>query len=142
MDAAGHARHPRQGSARGAARHHPAVPHVLGDLRRRAEGPARPDRRRLTPARATCTVAAPARFRPGRTRKLAVPGSWPYQELAVPAKQVKGSIMRAAGIPRYSAPVEPLELPGPGELRPDEVLLEVRGCGVGNWDESPAPVAG
>jgi NADPH:quinone reductase-like Zn-dependent oxidoreductase len=43
--------------------------------------------------------------------------------------------MRAAGIRRYSAPVEPLDLPGPGELRPDEVLLEVRGCGVGNWDE-------
>jgi NADPH:quinone reductase-like Zn-dependent oxidoreductase len=43
--------------------------------------------------------------------------------------------MRAAGILRYSAPVEPLDLPGPGELRPDEVLLEVRGCGVGNWDE-------
>ena len=43
--------------------------------------------------------------------------------------------MRAAGIRRYSAPVELLELPGPGELRPDEVLLEVRCCGVGNWDE-------
>lgn len=43
--------------------------------------------------------------------------------------------MRAAGIRQYSAPVEPLELPGPGELRPDEVLLEVRCCGVGNWDE-------
>ena len=43
--------------------------------------------------------------------------------------------MRAAGIRRYSAPVELLELPGPGELRPDEVLVEVRCCGVGNWDE-------
>ncbi|HYB15665.1 MAG TPA: zinc-binding dehydrogenase [Streptosporangiaceae bacterium] len=43
--------------------------------------------------------------------------------------------MRAAGIRRYSAPVELLELPGPGQLRPDEVLLEVRFCGVGNWDE-------
>src|SRR5499427_4763368 len=43
--------------------------------------------------------------------------------------------MRASGIRRYSASVEPLELPGPGGLRPDEVLLEVRGCGVGNWDE-------
>ncbi len=43
--------------------------------------------------------------------------------------------MRAAGIRRYSAPVEPLELRGPGELRPDEVLLEVRCCGVGNWDD-------
>jgi NADPH:quinone reductase-like Zn-dependent oxidoreductase len=43
--------------------------------------------------------------------------------------------MRAAGIRRYSEPVEPLELPGPGELRPDEVLVEVRSAGVGNWDE-------
>jgi len=43
--------------------------------------------------------------------------------------------MRAAGIRRYSAPVELLELPRPGELRPDEVLLEVRFCGVVNWDE-------
>jgi NADPH:quinone reductase-like Zn-dependent oxidoreductase len=43
--------------------------------------------------------------------------------------------MRAAGIRRYSGPVEPLELPGPGELRPDEVLVEVRAAGAGNWDE-------
>ena len=43
--------------------------------------------------------------------------------------------MRAAGIRRYSGPVEPMELPGPGELRPDEVLIEVRSAGVGNWDE-------
>jgi hypothetical protein len=43
--------------------------------------------------------------------------------------------MRAAGIRRYSDPVELLELPRPGELRADEVLLEVRFCGVGNWDE-------
>ena len=43
--------------------------------------------------------------------------------------------MRAAGIRRYSAPVEFFELPGPGELRADEVLLEVRCAGVGNWDD-------
>ena len=46
-----------------------------------------------------------------------------------------GNSMRAAGIRRYSAPVEPLDLGGPGELRPDEVLLGVHACGVGNWDE-------
>jgi NADPH:quinone reductase-like Zn-dependent oxidoreductase len=45
------------------------------------------------------------------------------------------SVMRAAGIRRYSEPVEPMELPGPGELRPDELLIEVRSAGVGNWDE-------
>ena len=43
--------------------------------------------------------------------------------------------MRAAGIRRYSDPVEVLELPRPGELRSDEVLLAVACCGVGNWDE-------
>jgi NADPH:quinone reductase-like Zn-dependent oxidoreductase len=43
--------------------------------------------------------------------------------------------MRAAGIRRYSDPVAPLQLPGPAELRPDEVLVEVRSAGVGNWDE-------
>jgi NADPH:quinone reductase-like Zn-dependent oxidoreductase len=43
--------------------------------------------------------------------------------------------MRAVGIRQYSAPVELLELPGPGELRSDEVLLAVACCGVGNWDE-------
>jgi NADPH:quinone reductase-like Zn-dependent oxidoreductase len=43
--------------------------------------------------------------------------------------------MRAAGIRRYSAPVELLDLPRPGALRADEVLLDVACCGVGNWDE-------
>jgi NADPH:quinone reductase-like Zn-dependent oxidoreductase len=28
-----------------------------------------------------------------------------------------------------------LELPGPRALRPDEVLIDVRACGIGNWDE-------
>jgi len=46
-----------------------------------------------------------------------------------------GSALQAAGIRRYSGPVEPLELPGPGELRPDELLVEVGCSGVGNWDE-------
>jgi NADPH:quinone reductase-like Zn-dependent oxidoreductase len=36
---------------------------------------------------------------------------------------------------RFGGPVQVLELPGPPELRPDEVLIEVRACGVGNWDE-------
>ena len=43
--------------------------------------------------------------------------------------------MRAAGVRRFGGPVEALELPGPGPLRPDEVLIDVRACGVGNWDE-------
>jgi NADPH:quinone reductase-like Zn-dependent oxidoreductase len=43
--------------------------------------------------------------------------------------------MRAAGIRRYSDPVELLDLPDPGELRSDEVLVEGRCCGVGNWDD-------
>jgi NADPH:quinone reductase-like Zn-dependent oxidoreductase len=43
--------------------------------------------------------------------------------------------MKAAGIREFGAPVELLELPGPRALRPDEVLIDVRACGVGNWDE-------
>ena len=40
MAAAGHARDPRRRPARRAARHHPAVPELLGDPRRRREGAA------------------------------------------------------------------------------------------------------
>jgi NADPH:quinone reductase-like Zn-dependent oxidoreductase len=43
--------------------------------------------------------------------------------------------VRAAGVRQIAGPVELLELPGPRALRPDEVLLEVHACGVGNWDE-------
>ena len=43
--------------------------------------------------------------------------------------------MKAAGIREFGAPVEFLELPGPRTLRPDEVLIDVRAGGVGNWDE-------
>lgn len=42
--------------------------------------------------------------------------------------------MKAAGIRRFGDAVETLELPEPRALRPDEVLIEVRACGVGNWD--------
>jgi NADPH:quinone reductase-like Zn-dependent oxidoreductase len=42
--------------------------------------------------------------------------------------------MRAAGVRRIGDGVETLELPGPRALRPDEVLLDVRACGMGNWD--------
>ncbi len=43
--------------------------------------------------------------------------------------------MKAAGIREFGAAVELLELPGPRALRPDEVLIDVRACGMGNWDE-------
>jgi len=43
--------------------------------------------------------------------------------------------MRAAGIRRIGDTVELIDLPGPRALRADEVLLDVRACGVGNWDE-------
>ena len=43
--------------------------------------------------------------------------------------------MRAAGVRRFGGEVEVLELPGPRRLRPDEILIDVRVCGVGNWDE-------
>lgn len=43
--------------------------------------------------------------------------------------------MRAAGVRRFGDVVEILELPRPRRLRPDEVMIDVRACGVGNWDE-------
>jgi NADPH:quinone reductase-like Zn-dependent oxidoreductase len=42
---------------------------------------------------------------------------------------------RAAGVIRVGGPVTSLELPSPRELRDDEVLIEVRAAGVGDWDE-------
>jgi len=42
---------------------------------------------------------------------------------------------RAAGVARVGGPVTPLELPSPRALRDDEVLIDVRAAGVGNWDE-------
>jgi NADPH:quinone reductase-like Zn-dependent oxidoreductase len=43
--------------------------------------------------------------------------------------------VRAAGGRRFGGSVELLELRGAPGLRPDEVLIDVRACGVGNWDE-------
>jgi NADPH:quinone reductase-like Zn-dependent oxidoreductase len=43
--------------------------------------------------------------------------------------------MRAAGVTEFGQPVRLLELPGPRPLRTDEVLLDVRASGAGNWDE-------
>jgi NADPH:quinone reductase-like Zn-dependent oxidoreductase len=42
--------------------------------------------------------------------------------------------MNGAGIRDYNGPVELLELPDPVILEPEQVLLEVRAAGVGNWD--------
>ena len=42
--------------------------------------------------------------------------------------------MRAAGVNRFGAEIQLLDLPVPAP-RPGEVLLGVRACGVGNWDE-------
>ena len=43
--------------------------------------------------------------------------------------------MRAAGADRIGGGIRLLELPDPPSPRADEVLLEVRACGVGNWDD-------
>jgi NADPH:quinone reductase-like Zn-dependent oxidoreductase len=43
--------------------------------------------------------------------------------------------VRGAGVRRFGGPVEVLELPGPRAPRPDEVLIDVQACAVGNWDE-------
>lgn len=43
--------------------------------------------------------------------------------------------MRAAGITEPSGPVRLLDLPRPAAPQPDEVLIDVRAAGVGNWDD-------
>lgn len=43
--------------------------------------------------------------------------------------------MKAAGVSRFGEAVQLLTLPRPRALRPDEVLLDVRASGVGNWDD-------
>jgi NADPH:quinone reductase-like Zn-dependent oxidoreductase len=43
--------------------------------------------------------------------------------------------MRAAGITALGGPVQILELDDPGPPAADEVLIDVRAAGVGNWDE-------
>jgi NADPH:quinone reductase-like Zn-dependent oxidoreductase len=47
----------------------------------------------------------------------------------------KERAVKATGIPQFRASVELLELPESRALRPDEVLINVRACGIGNWDE-------
>ena len=43
--------------------------------------------------------------------------------------------MRAAGVNQIDGAVALLELAEPRALRADEILLDIRACGVGNWDE-------
>lgn len=43
--------------------------------------------------------------------------------------------MQVAGIRRVGAQIEMIETGGPRPLARDEVLLEVRAAGIGNWDE-------
>ncbi|MFL5754883.1 MAG: alcohol dehydrogenase catalytic domain-containing protein, partial [Chloroflexota bacterium] len=43
--------------------------------------------------------------------------------------------MRAAGIRAFGGPVERLDLPPPPDPTADDVLVEVRAAGIGNWDD-------
>ena len=43
--------------------------------------------------------------------------------------------MKAAGIREIGGTVETIDLNEPRSLKPDEVLIEVHGAGVGNWDD-------
>jgi NADPH:quinone reductase-like Zn-dependent oxidoreductase len=43
--------------------------------------------------------------------------------------------MRAAGISEFGGPVGRFDLPDPRPLANDEVLIDVRAAGVGNWEE-------
>src|SRR5438309_3037640 len=43
--------------------------------------------------------------------------------------------MRAAGIEHYGDSVRPITIAEPRRLEPDELLVQVRAAGVGNWDD-------
>src|SRR5215467_6638866 len=43
--------------------------------------------------------------------------------------------MWAAGISEFGSAVEEIDLPDPRPLTDDEVLIEIRAAGVGNWEE-------
>src|ERR687891_1629159 len=43
--------------------------------------------------------------------------------------------MRAAGISEFGGAVRRIDLPDPRPLADDEVLIEIRAAGVGNWEE-------
>jgi NADPH:quinone reductase-like Zn-dependent oxidoreductase len=43
--------------------------------------------------------------------------------------------MQVAGVNSLSGPVETIEVPDPRPLADDEVLIEVRAAGVGNWED-------
>jgi NADPH:quinone reductase-like Zn-dependent oxidoreductase len=43
--------------------------------------------------------------------------------------------MQVAGINSLGGPIEAIELPDPRPLAEDEILIEVRAAGAGNWEE-------
>ena len=43
--------------------------------------------------------------------------------------------MRAVGIRAFGGPIEQLELPDPPEPGRSDVLVDVLGAGIGNWDD-------
>ena len=72
--AAGDARDPRPRPARRARRHDPAVPDILGDLRRRAEGAARRDQGSAQAGRRETTSGQ--RSEQGRSTRCALTSRW------------------------------------------------------------------
>ena len=55
--------------------------------------------------------------------------------MAAGARAAPDRGVKAAGVSAYGEPVGALDLPDPRALRGDELLIEVRAAGVGNWDE-------
>ena len=112
MAPAGHARHPRPRPARRAARHDPALPDLLGDLPRRAEGaPPRRQRpaRHAGVLRGLC-VGGP---RPGRGRPARTTNRWP-----------RWTSRAARRPPSPGRPMLPLASPAtpPAKVRPGGTL--------------------
>src|SRR5262249_31329199 len=87
------------------------------------------------PAPPPLPPSSPARFRsPARPSRSSAAATSPSRRWPKSCRP-EAAVMRAAGIRRYSDPVARWRRPGPGALRPEGVLVEVRWAGVGTWDE-------
>ena len=64
-----------------------------------------------------------------------VPGQGGQGRELLRRQRIRPAARRGPGGRRFGGSVELLELPGGPGLQPDEVLIDVRACGVGNWDE-------
>jgi len=112
--------HPADASAAGAADAHPDRRARRGD---QGIPSARPRASSSRPGVAAVVRRLPAACTPGRSK------------VGRPSQSTPRYQMRVAGIRRTGGDVGMIDVPEPRPLADDEVLIQVRAAGVGNWDE-------